>query len=251
MRLALVSLLALAAGANAYAQAPTTTPDTAPAAAPTAPPAPPPPPTASTPSTAAPAAPSTQPPGEPSGAPTNATAPAAETPPPPPSPPPPPPPPTDPTAIAVLDVLQRVCIPAATGGNFAQIAKSYGQRKQNGDLGGWGEKTKDFTLVVEDPGSNPHQCHVDLTHPADLEAPGRPIIVALNDKLAVEGGWSLYRNDKNVQGTIQFTTRSWQLDWNGTEQSVVFTTMRKPDGTPMKGTVDTSQVIYETIKLPS
>jgi len=27
--------------------------------------------------------------------------------------------------------------------------------------------------------------------------------------------------------------------------------MRKPDGTPMKGTVDTSQVIYETIKLPS
>ena len=249
MRLALVSLLALAAGANAYAQAPTTTPDTAPAAAPTAPPAPPPPPTASTPSTAAPAAPSTQPPGEPSGAPTNATAPAAETPPPPPSPPPPPP--TDPTAIAVLDVLQRVCIPAATGGNFAQIAKSYGLRKQNGDLGGWGEKTKDFTLVVEDPGSNPHQCHVDLTHPADLEAPGRPIIVALNDKLAVEGGWSLYRNDKNVQGTIQFTTRSWQLDWNGTEQSVVFTTMRKPDGTPMKGTVDTSQVIYETIKLPS
>jgi hypothetical protein len=277
MRLALVSLIALAAGANAFAQAPAATTDTAPAAPPAATPAPPPPPPASTMAPAAPAAstpaptPATSPPvtsteptsatappsaGAPATAPIGGTTPTAETPPPPPpppppSPPPPPPPPTDPTTIAVLDVLQRVCIPAASGGNFAQIAKAYGLRKQNGDLGGWGEKQKDFTLVVEDPGSNPNQCHVDLTHPADLEAPGRPIIIALNDSLAVEHGWSLYRNDKNVQGNTQFTTRSWQLDWNGSEQSVVFTTMRKPDGTPTKGAADTSQLIYETIKSPS
>ena len=86
---------------------------------------------------------------------------------------------------------------------------------------------------------------------ADLEAPGRPIIVAFNDWAAVEHGWSLYRNDKNVQGTIQFTTRSWQLDWNGQEQSLVFTTMRKADGTPTKGAQDTSQLIYGVLKLPS
>jgi hypothetical protein len=85
----------------------------------------------------------------------------------------------------------------------------------------------------------------------DLEAPGRPIIVAFNDWAAVEHGWSLYRNDKNVQGNTQFTTRSWQLDWNGQEQSLVFTTMRKPDGTPMKGNTDTSQMIYGVLKLPS
>jgi hypothetical protein len=147
-------------------------------------------------------------------------------------------------------VLQKVCVPAASGGNFAQIVKGYGLRKQ-GDYGGWALKQKDFTLTVEDPGSNPSQCHVDVTHPADLEAPGRPIIVAFNDWAAVEHGWSLYRNDKNVQGNTQFTTRSWQLDWNGQEQSLVFTTMRKPDGTPMKGNTDTSQMIYEVVKLPS
>jgi hypothetical protein len=129
------------------------------------------------------------------------------------------------------------------------IAKSYGLRKQ-GDIG-WSTKQKDFTLTVENPGSNPTQCHVDVTHPADLEAPGRPIIVAFNDWAAVEHGWSLYRNDKNVQGDTQFTTRSWQLDWNGQEQSLVFTTMRKPDGTPMKGNTDTSQMIYGVLKLPS
>jgi hypothetical protein len=142
-------------------------------------------------------------------------------------------------------------MPAANGGNFAQIAKSYGLKKVGGDYGGWGEKQKDFTLTVEDPGSNPTQCHVDIVHAADADAPGRPIIVALNDVYAVGKGWSLYRNDKNVQGTTQFTTRSWQLDWNGKEESIVFTTMRKQDGTPMKGTQDTSQLIYGVEKSPS
>jgi hypothetical protein len=246
MRLAIVSLMALAAGANAFAQTPAATPATN--TAPAATPAPPPPP-ATAPSAATPAMPSAGAP--PVTAPPGGTTPTAETPPPPspPPPPPPPPPPTDPTAIAVLDVLQKVCIPAASGGNFAQLAKGYGLRKQ-GDFN-WVEKQKDFTLTVEDPGSNPNQCHVDLVHPADVEAPGRPIIVALNDWAAVERGWSLYRNDKNVQGTTQFTTRSWQLDWNGQEQSLVFTTMRKPDGTPARGTQDTSQMIYGVLKLPS
>jgi hypothetical protein len=243
MRLAIVSLMALATGANAFAQAPAqdaaSTPAAAPAAAATAP--------ATTPSASAPATPSTE---APVTAPPGGTTPTAETPPPSPPPPPPPPPaPTDPTAIAVLDVLQKVCIQAATGGNFARIAKGYGLRKQ-GELN-WVIKQKDFTLTVEDPGSNPTQCHVDLVHPADVDAPGRPIIIALNDWAAVERGWSLYRNDKNVQGTIQFTTRSWQLDWNGQEQSLVFTTMRKPDGTPAKGAQDTSQLIYGVLKLPS
>ena len=31
----------------------------------------------------------------------------------------------------------------------------------------------------------------------------------------------------------------------------MFPTMRKPDGTPMKGNTDTSQMIYEVVKLPT
>ena len=72
-----------------------------------------------------------------------------------------------------------VCIPAANGGNFVQLAKTAGLRKQ-GDQG-WALKTKDYTLLIANPGSNPDQCHVEITHPADLDSPGRPIIVALND----------------------------------------------------------------------
>jgi len=283
MRIALVSLMALAAGANAFAQtaptptnppappaagpsadaaaapppptpAPAPTPDTTPAPVAAAPPAasaPTPPATATTATpTTAPAAPATTPaPGAP-GAPPAADVAGAPAPAPlaPQSPPPPPAPPTDPTAVALLNVLQKVCIPAANGGNFMQLAKTYGLRKNNDN--NWTLKQKDFTLVVEDPGSNPTQCHVDVTHPLDPDSPGKPIIIALNDWAAVENGWSLYRNDKSVQQGLLFTTRSWQLDWNGKEQSLVFYTRRKPDGTPMHSNADDSQMIYGVTPSP-
>jgi hypothetical protein len=220
MRLALVSLMALAASANAFAQT---------AAAPPPAPATPAPDT-----TMAPPSATTAPPA------------ASDATPAPPAPPPPPADPTDPAAIAVLDVLQKVCIPAANGGDLAQLAKADGMRKNN-DLT-FSKKQKDFTLTIQNPGSNPNQCHVVVTHPADLESPGRPIIVALNDWAGVKNGWSLYRNDKNVQEGVQFTTRSWQLDWNGTEQSLVFTTKRKPDGTPLHQNTDESELIYGVMK---
>ena len=233
MRIPLVSLIALAAAASASAQpAPAPAPaQQPPAAAPAQPPA---------------AAPAAAPAGQaPAAGPSAAAAPAAEAPQPP-APPPPPAPPTDPTAVALLSILQNVCIPAANGGNFQQLAKTAGLRKQ-GDQG-WALKTKDYTLLVANPGSNPDQCHVDVTHPADLDSPGRPIIIALNDWAGVTNGWSLYRNDKSVQGNMQFTTRSWQLDWNGKEQSLVFTTKRKSDGTPLHQNVDESEMIYGVAK---
>jgi len=251
MRIPLVSLIALAAAASAYAQ-----PASAPAPAPAEPPpaaAPAPPPAAAPPAGAPASAPSAQAPAAPAGAPgaeapsAAASAPATEAPQPP-APPPPPAPPTDPAAIALLNILQQVCIPAANGGNFVQLVKTAGLRKQ-GDQG-WALKQKDFTLVVANPSvSNPDQCHVEVTHPADLDSPGRPIIIALNDWAGVTNGWSLYRNDKSVQGDLQFTTRSWQLDWNGKEQSLVFTTKRKPDGSPLHPNADESEMIYGVAKI--
>jgi hypothetical protein len=254
MRIPLVSLIALAAAASASAQpasAPAPAPaEPPPAAAPAQPPAAAPPAAppaaapAGAPSSQAPAAPAdAQGPAAAAGAPGAPATEAAQ----PPAPPPPPAPPTDPTAVALLNILQQVCIPAANGGNFVQLVKTAGLRKQ-GDQG-WALKTKDFTLLVANPGSNPDQCRVDITHPADLDSPGRPIIIALNDWAGVTNGWSLYRNDKSVQGDLQFTTRSWQLDWNGKEQSLVFTTKRKPDGSPLHPNADESEMIYGVAKI--
>jgi hypothetical protein len=220
MRLAIACLVALTATVAA-AQTTTTEPPAAPppAATPAAPPS------------AAPA-PATQAP---------APAPAPEAP-----PPAPPAPPTDPVAIAVLGVLQSVCIPAANGGNLAQLAKAAGYRKNDND--DWVLRQRDYNLKIENPGSNPNQCHVDVVHPADLEAPGRPIIVALHEWAAVSNGWSLYRNDKSIQDGVEYTTRSWTHDADGKSESLVFTTQRKADGTPMQRNADQSQLIYAVVK---
>ncbi|HUZ13061.1 MAG TPA: hypothetical protein VMU93_09450 [Caulobacteraceae bacterium] len=232
MRLALVSLIAVSMGApSAFAQT-----------APPAPPAQAPPVQAPTPQAPVSQAPATQ---APAAAP---SPPAAAISAPPPTPPPPPAPPTDPTAIAILAVLQNVCIPAASGGDLARLAKAAGYRK-SGD--NWVLRQRGYMLTIEDPGSNPNQCHVDVIHAVDQAAPGRPIVLALEDWAAVERGWSLYRNDTNIQDGFQFTTRSWQHAADGLQQSIVFWTRRHPDGAPMRRDADTSQLIYAETKTAS
>jgi len=134
------------------------------------------------------------------------------------------------------------------GGNLAQLAKTAGFRK-SGD--NYVNKQRTYQLTVLALGSNPHQCHVDIVHPVDPEAPAKPIVIALHDWAAVTRGFSLYRNDKNVLGSQEFTTRSWENDENGQHQALVLTTIRKADGTPSKGGADTSEMIYSVSPTPA
>ncbi len=219
MRLALISLIALSGVTQAVAQ------ETAPSPAPVPPAASPPPPPAPP---SVPTAPPTEQP------PASATPPTA-------APPAPPAPPTDPTAIGVLNALDAVCVPVVSGGDLAKLAKSAGFRK-SGD--NWVNKQKTYQLTILALGSNPTQCHVDIIHPVDPEAPAKPIVVALHDWAAVSRGYSLYRNDKNVTAGQEFTTRSWENDENGKHEALVLTTIRKADGSPSKGSQDTSEMIF-------
>ena len=155
--------------------------------------------------------------------------------------------PTDLVAIAVLNVLENVCIPAANGGNLEKIAKSAGFRK-SGDNFVLKQPTYQFT--VESPGFNPTQCHVDLVHPIDPEAPAKPLVIALHNWAVFGHGWSLYRNDKNPVAGQEFTTRSWEHSAGGKSEAVVITTMRKADGTPAGKNADTSTLLYSVTKTP-
>jgi len=236
MRLALASLLA-AAGLAPVAFAQESTPAPVPAAAPA--------PMTATPPAAPVAAPATNPAATASGPPaTVAPAPAAPEAPP---PPPPPAPPTDPAAIAALNALERVCIPFVEGGDMGKIAKGAGYRK-SGD--NWTMKQAGYQLTVLAAGSNPGQCHVDIVHPIDPEAPAKPIVIALHNWAAVSRDWTLYRNDKNVNGSQEFTTRSWEHSGDGKSEALVLTTIRKADGTPAQRTADTSEMIYSETKTP-
>jgi hypothetical protein len=241
MRTALVSLIAIAGLAPAALAPAALAQDAVPAVAPAAPPpqATTPPPAAGVP-TAAPL--SAQPGAASPAAPPPAVAEA------PPGPPPPPPPPTDPTAIALINTLETVCIPSANGGNLNQIARSAGFRK-TGDNYVLRRQGYQFTVLA--PGSNPTQCHVDIVHPIDPEAPAKPLVVALHNWAAVSRGWSLYRNDKSVTGSQEFTTRSWETSGAGENQALVLTTIRRADGTPSQHNADTSEMLYSVTKTAS
>ena len=247
MRLVIASLLAIASVApSAFAQTAATPADAAAPAAPAVQPAPAAPPT--TPPATPPAAPATTPatPGAPT-APESAAPPAAPAVAAPETPPAPPPAPTDPTAIALLNALEHVCIPAASGGNLNQIAKAAGYRKSGEN---WVLKQPGFQFTVLAQGSNPTQCHVDLIHPIYPEAPAAPLVVALHNWAAISRGWSLYRNDKSVDVGQEFTTRSWEHSADGKNEALVITTVRKADGAPAMRNADTSMMIYSVTKTP-
>ncbi len=215
MRVALISLIALGAaiGTSAIAQdAPATMPMPMPAE---------------------PAAPAPAPDAA-------AAAPAADAPPAAPETPPPPPPrtPTDVTSLAVLNVLQNVCLPLAKGADLAGLVKPMGFKLKR-DL--WVQQylKGGYTITVHPVGSNPGVCNVDIDHPIDGIT---EVIIDLHN-WAMARDWTLYRNDKYDTG-LERTTRSWTLDTAASQEALVLLTVRKPGGKPMTAKTDHTELLY-------
>jgi hypothetical protein len=130
---------------------------------------------------------------------------------------------------------------------MAKIAKAAGYKKAGDNFV---LKQPSFQFTVLSPGSNPTQCHVDVVHPIDPEAPAKPLIIALHNWAAISRGWSLYRNDKTVDSGQEFTTRSWEHSGDGKDEALVLTTVRKGDGSPSLKNADTSMMLYSVSKTP-
>ncbi|HEY5070858.1 MAG TPA: hypothetical protein VII63_02400 [Caulobacteraceae bacterium] len=125
------------------------------------------------------------------------------------------------------------------------MSKAGGYRK-SGDNFVLRQPGYQFTILAQ--GSNPNQCHVDIVHPVDPEAPAKPLIIALHNWAVFGRGWTLYRNDKNVTGPSEFTTRSWENRGQDKSEALVLTTIRKADGAPSQRNADTSEMIYSVTK---
>ncbi len=226
MRLAIAAALsAVSLGPFALAQ---TSPTPAPAST-TAPPVAPAAPTSTSAPSVAGSAPA-------SAAPAAATAAAA-----PEAPPAPPGPPTDPAAIALLDTLEKVCIPAVGGGNAGALAKTMGFRKSGEN---WVYRRPGYQLTLLPAGSNPHTCQVDVLHPIDQAEPAKPLVVALHNWAIYGHQWALDRNDKHTEDGQEFITRSWVHDADGKHQALVLTTIRNAPDTPAGRNADTSEMFY-------
>ncbi len=145
----------------------------------------------------------------------------------------------------LIDTLQNVCVPAVEGAPLDRLAKAHGYRK-SGD--NYVLRGRGFQFTLYAPGSNPGQCRLDLIHPVYPEAPAAPLVVALHNWAAVSRDWTLYRNDKSIQGDQELTTRSWEHDDPGKHEAMFITTYRHADSSPMKGGADTSTMVYSETK---
>jgi hypothetical protein len=228
MRIALASLI-IAAGLAGAAQAQdppaqSAAPATATPAPATAAPAP------AAPAEAAPAAPA---------------APAAE------AAPPPPTVPTSGTGATVLQILERICVPAVRGQSIDTLAKSMGF-KNNRREGTWttslGTGDKNHTIIVLPQYSQKDVCRAEVRYPIGQE---QPIVSALNI-------WSfLHQPELILQANyvntdpdgLKRVRKSWEALDATSSQAVNFTVERKVDDTPVNKAYDRGILYYQERKI--
>ena len=236
MRLALPSLILLAGLATAVqAQEP--------AAQPAPPPAPPAATAAPPPVTAAP--PATTEAAPPAAAPAAPAPPAAE------APPPAPTLPTSGDGASAIAVLEKVCVPAVKGQKLDDVAKANGFKLNRRDLT-WArplslEKgaSKDYQIIVYPTGSNKGVCNAEIHHAIGGDA---DIAKALNI-------WS-FVHEPPLDPTANYTQpqdpdglkrvrRSWEYLTSTNSIGLNFSTVKKPDGTPVNAKYDMATMQYQ------
>jgi hypothetical protein len=214
MRTAFVASLIIAAGVVSAAQAQDQTPPAQPAAPATAPAAPAPDVSAAAPAPA-----------------------AAE------------PAPTLPTTgdgAVVLSVIEKICVPLVRGGKLDDLAKANGFKQNRRDntwvmgLGG----DKNYTVTLFSPGSNKDVCRGEVHY-----APGqdKPIVSAINI-------WSfLHKPELVLQANyvntdpdgIKRVRKSWEHLESNSSVAVNFSTMTKPDDSPLNAKWGTAEFYYQ------
>jgi hypothetical protein len=230
MRIALSSLIVAAGLATAaQAQDPAAQP-AQPAAQPATPPAPP-------------AAATAQPPAAPA-----APAPAAE------APPAPAPVPTLPTSgygYEAIQILERVCVPLVKGQKMADIGKSLGFRMNRRDET-WSRQfgpDKGFTVVVQPQFSNKTLCTAELRYPMGQDV---EIAKALNVWAFVHqpplDPTANYTQPQDPDG-LKRVRRSWEYLTATESIGLNFSTVRRPDDSPLNAKWDTGVVSYQERKL--
>jgi hypothetical protein len=222
MRIAIASLILAAGLAGAVqAQVPATQP-AAPAATPTAP----------APDAAAPPAA----PAAPVAAPAEAA-------------PPPPTLPTEGTGAAVLQVLEKICIPAVRGQSLDALAKGM-RLKNNRRDGTWtmalgGDKA--YVIIVQPQYSQKDVCRAEIRYPIGED---KPIVSALNV-------WSfLHQPELILQANyvntdpdgVKRVRKSWEALQANASTAVNFTVERTAADAPLGKNYDRGQLYYQERK---
>jgi hypothetical protein len=156
-----------------------------------------------------------------------------------------PPPSTDPTALQLLSVLDRICKPAVVGGDFDALAKAAGLKQKKKmwtlDLG------KPYSIVLDNPGSNKNVCTLTLQY-AQGDAQAQALATALHDWASWENSpqLRLIRNDQTVASDYRRFTVSWDDAWANGHAGLVYMRLKKLDETSVGKNYEQAQVLYST-----
>lgn len=187
---------------------------------------------------------------DPAAAPAAAPPPALEVPPAPPAEPAPPPPalPTAGPGFEAIQVLERICKPVVRGQKLDDIAKAHGfklnKREQN-----WarplGVGNKAYQIIVYPPGSNRGVCTADLRYAVGTDS---EIAKALNVWAFVHAPpldpTANYTQPQDPDG-LKRVRRSWEYLTANSSIGLNFSTVRKPDDTPVNKNYDLATMQYQ------
>jgi hypothetical protein len=244
MRTALASLILTAAAVATWATAvqaqtpaaqpapATPAPSTTPAPAPSAPTATA-APAASQPTTAAPPAAAPTPPADQPAAPAPTE--------------PPPSLPTTGDAAVLLNIVEKLCVPLVRGGALDQLAPQVTGMKKNRKDGTWTMPLggdKNYTVTVFPVGVNKDACRGEVHYAQGQDA---PIVKAFNV-------WSfLHQPELLLQANyvntdldgIKRVRKSWEHLDAKSSTAINFSTMTKPDDSPLNKNYATAEFVYQ------
>lgn len=154
------------------------------------------------------------------------------------------PPTTDPVALQLLGVLDKVCKPAVVGGDMPSLAKAAGMKKKKEqwvmDIG------KPYLIAVDNPGSNKNVCTVTIQY-AQGDAQAQALADALHDWATWENKpqLRLIRNDLTVSDVKRLTV-SWDDAWADGHAGLVYMRLKKLDDTSIGKNYEQAQILYST-----
>jgi hypothetical protein len=175
-------------------------------------------------------------------------APAAEAPPAPPAEAAPPP--TLPTAgpgAEAISLLEKICVPIVRGQKLDDIAKAQGFKKNRRDET-WTKPLgadKAVTAIVQPQFSNKTVCEVELRYPMGTDV---EVAKALNVWAFVHtpplDPTANYTQPQDPDG-LRRVRRSWEYLTQNQSIGLNFSTVRKPDDTPLNAKYDVGRLQYQ------
>lgn len=185
-------------------------------------------------------------------APAPAAAPAVAAPPAPPAEPAPPPPtvPTTGNGAEAISILEKICKPSVRGEKLDVLAKANGF-KMNRREQTWSRQfgpEKGYSAILFPPGSNKGVCLIELRYPMGQDT---EVAKALNIWAFVHqpplDPTANYTQAQDPDG-LKRVRRSWEYLTATDSIGLNFSTVRKPDDTPLSPKYDTATMQYQERK---